>query len=102
MIDTDDISEKLTKPREGTYHARHDPQGNATVCQTLVLAVAEIADRDPMELDPLYHAIDPDTLDDFVESSGSKGSEGNVSFAFEGYDVTVYASGLIAIERPRD
>lgn len=102
MIDTDDISERITKPSEGTYHARHESRGTATVCQTLVLAVAEIDGRDPLELDPLYHAVDPDTLDDFAGSSDDGGFDGSVSFAFEGYDVTVYASGLIAIERPRD
>lgn len=102
IIDTDDISEKITRPRPGTFHARHDPQDGETVCHTLVLAVAAIADRDPLSLDPLYRTVDPDTLDDFVESSDPEAFEGSVSFAYEGYDVTVYASGLIEIERSRE
>jgi hypothetical protein len=53
---------------------------------------------DPLELEPLYETLDPDVVNDFVESGGVPDVGGHVEFTFEGYDVTVHASGLFEIK----
>lgn len=47
--------------------------------------VARVDDTDPLELDPLYHAIDPDLLDSLSDETGFTGLE----FSYHGYTVTV-------------
>lgn len=56
--------------------------------ETVVAALAENADVDPLEFDvPLYEAIDPDALDALFE--GSETAQLRVTFTYESYDVTV-------------
>lgn len=101
MIDTNETPDDAPESRTETHHVHYDPESPVGLSELLVMSVADIADEDPLELEPLYETIDPDTLDDFVESGGTAELDGHVSFAFEGYDVTVHASGLLEI-RPAD
>lgn len=48
---------------------------------------------DPLELPPLYEVIDPDALDVLVSST----ARGEVSFTYEGYQVTVNCSGTVGV-----
>jgi hypothetical protein len=59
--------------------------------------VASIAEADPMDLPPLYDVVDPDVLDAFCSSRTSKDLRRHVSFEYEGFEVTVYCSGLIEL-----
>ncbi|WP_049901819.1 HalOD1 output domain-containing protein [Natrinema sp. J7-1] len=51
--------------------------------------VARTSDTDPVELEPLYDAIDPDLLDSLPAEAGFTSLE----FAYHGYIVTVTATG---------
>ncbi|WP_226004290.1 HalOD1 output domain-containing protein [Natrinema salinisoli] len=49
--------------------------------------VARATDTDPLELDPLYDAIDPDLLDSLPDSDGFSSLE----FSYHGYTISVAA-----------
>lgn len=101
MIDTNETRDDAPERRAETHHVHYDPAADASASELLVRAVADISDTDPLDLEPLYETLSPDTLDDFVESGGRSDVGGHVSFVFEGYHVRVYASGLLEI-RPAD
>ena len=61
--------------------------------ERVVRGVSNAAGCDPLELPPLFGAIDPDALDATIRSL----SDGTVSFRFVGYDVTVDSHGEIEL-----
>lgn len=66
----------------------------------LVMAIAEIAETDPLEQPPLNAVIDPDALDELFH--GGVSSEGSdmdkVSFNYHGYRVTLHRDGDMIIQ----
>lgn len=98
MINANETPNDVPKHRTETHHVHYDPKTSIAPSETLVIAVADIADVDPLEMEPLYETVDPDTVNDFVESGGVPDVGGHVEFTFENYDVTVHASGLFEIE----
>lgn len=96
MIDTNETRD-AANGRTETHHVHYDPESSVRLSELLVMSVADIADEDPLELEPLYETIDPDTLDDFVASGGSATLDGHISLDYEGYHLTVHASGLLEI-----
>lgn len=101
MIDTNETGDDAAKRRTETHHVHYDPKTNTGPSETLVFAVADIADVDPLDLDPLFETVDPDTLDEFVESGGVPEVGGRMEFTFADHRVTVHASGLFDV-RPLD
>lgn len=81
--------------RSGVYRAMHDPDGPATVSDTVIEAVAAVADVDPTTtLIPLSERIDPDALDGlFVDGEGDV----QLSFTVCGLEVLVRSDGRIRI-----
>lgn len=70
-----------------------------TASERVIRRVSTAADSDPVELPPLYDAIDPDALDALVERM----SDGTVSFVYAGYEVIVENDGTVDLgERPVD
>lgn len=73
-----------------------------TPSERVVDAVAEAEDVDPIELEPLYAAIDPDALDAVVRSQ----QEGRIAprtstlvrFEYQGYRVTVAGDGAVDVD----
>lgn len=57
--------------------------------EAVVHAVASLTDTDPLELEPLYHAIDPDTLDGVFERGPESGVEAEITIEFNDCTVTV-------------
>lgn len=72
------------------------------VSQRIVQAAATITDVDPLELPPLFEAVDPDALDALVSSSAASGTGPLVEFRYEGYVVTVAQGGEVALSKPGD
>ncbi|MFO7925412.1 MAG: HalOD1 output domain-containing protein [Halobacteriota archaeon] len=71
----------------------------STVSERVIRGVSTADDSDPVELPPLYDAIDPEALDAVVKRM----SDGAVSFVYAGYEVTVESDGTIDLgERPVD
>ncbi|MCL9813859.1 HalOD1 output domain-containing protein [Natranaeroarchaeum aerophilus] len=67
------------------------------ISTAVVEALADANDVDPLELDPLYEAVDPDALDSlFSTSDGSTGiPHGTVRFTTNGYEVEVTSTGRV-------
>lgn len=64
----------------------------------VVRAVADAADADPLDLPPLYDAVDPDSFDVLLslpaELDGGESTE-VASFTYWEYDVTVFGDGSV-------
>lgn len=67
---------------------------NETVSERVIQAVATTSSADPLELPPLYDAVDPDALDSLVTEM----TDGEVVFAYAGYEVTVRSDGTIMVD----
>lgn len=78
----------MYEPDTGSYRARFD--GDAPSPSAAVLDVlAAVEATDPVELPPLFQAVDPEALDALVSSAEPADDPLSVSFAYEGNDVTV-------------
>lgn len=76
------------------YESDEDTSTSAEpVSTTVVDAVAAAAGREPHELEPLYHVLDPDALDHIFEDSGTQNTHrvGRVEFTYCGFEVVVSA-----------
>jgi hypothetical protein len=58
-------------------------------------AVSAASGEDPMEMEPLHSAIDPDSIDRLFDSHGdtSRQSDLRLEFSFNGYGVQVSETG---------
>lgn len=65
----------------------------------VIEAVAIATDREPMALEPLYDAIDPEALDAFVLSTKTRptAATSTVAFGLDGHDVTVHCDGTVVV-----
>lgn len=59
----------------------------------VVSTVAEHAEADPTELEPLYTIVDPDALERLFQQD----VDARVAFPYHGYEVVVHSSGTIEI-----
>ncbi|QLG64342.1 hypothetical protein HUG12_20765 (plasmid) [Halorarum salinum] len=87
-----------------TYHVRHDPAGAADVTTTVVHALADAMGTDVTGIEfSLHDSVDPEALDRLFapRDDGTPRPPGHVAFSVEGYRVTVYSGGDIAITPPR-
>lgn len=74
--------------------------GTRNVSDSVVEAVAEAEGVDPLELTPpLFEVIDPDALDQVFAPTPTDGRmEGQVTFSYKGYNVTVHGDGYVSVE----
>lgn len=99
VIPNDDsrVSDVEYDPETDAYHATFDPNAvsaNAAVIQS----VAAVMGVDPLKIDPLYEAVDTDSLDTLIRAASQKSSPYiSTSFRFEGADVTVHGDGTVAV-----
>ena len=81
--------------RQGVYRATHDPDGPATVSDTVIEAIAEVAGIDPTNtVIPLSERVDPDALDALFAADDG---DAQVSFRVCGLDVLVRSDGNVRI-----
>lgn len=64
------------------------------LCTTIVEAVADETDADPLSMTPLATVVDPDALDTLVNT----GTDVQVSFEYDGHSVHVRADGTVAVD----
>jgi hypothetical protein len=69
----------------GTVRYPHDPADDAKPSERVVRSVAALTDTDPVDLPPLYDAIDPEALDRLVDSQAD--SECEIAFQYAGTEV---------------
>lgn len=75
------------------------PTESTPVSESVIEAVADEKDVDPMELTtPLYSVIDPDALDRVVDSTPSQDPmDVHVTFTYSDCEVTVYGDGHVSV-----
>ncbi|WP_157231406.1 HalOD1 output domain-containing protein [Halostagnicola larsenii] len=82
---------------EDTFRAEYDSRRDQPSL-AVVAVVAAVDDRDPGELTPLHFVIDTEALDDLFTETAAEGlRNGNLSFSYEGFDVTAFSRGTIEI-----
>lgn len=64
------------------------------VSEAVVDAIADAAGTDPLSIDPIYDAIDPDALEMLFRGTGS---EVTLRFDHEGFSVEVDGHGTIRV-----
>ncbi len=68
----------------------------------VIEAITVAANRPPLEGPPLYDAIDSEALDDIFDGSDDRPpAQIEVSFTYDGFDVTVSGAGQVTV-RPAD
>ena len=63
--------------------------GDATVSETVIEAVADAADVDTTSLPPLYYYVDPDALDKLFARRRTGNPEITTEFVYAGYEIRV-------------
>ncbi|MCY4732791.1 hypothetical protein KY092_19840 [Natronomonas gomsonensis] len=68
---------------------------STAVIETIAIA----ANTDPSEIEPLYDSVNSDALDNLIESSATRPTNGvtTVSFTASAYEVSVTGSGTVAV-----
>jgi hypothetical protein len=85
-------------PDEGVYRAIFDADGVAP-SMAVIGAISTVADKDPLNIEPLYSTIDPEALDTlFAHSSRSEGDK-HARFSVEGYSVLLSSYGCITVRQ---
>jgi hypothetical protein len=71
------------------------------VCSGLALGLAEVLDRDPARMTPISSVVDCDALQMLFQPRryGDLRDDVSVSFPYDVYEVSVYASGRVVVQR---
>ena len=75
------------------------PPESAQISQRVVKEVAEETGTDPLELEPLFDVINPESLNTLFEptKNGAFRTTGSVTFEYAGCDVTVHADASLEV-----
>lgn len=82
---------------EDTFHVKFDPDDDSII-ETIVTAVSAIHNKPFDGMDPLAHHIDPTLLEHLVTDSHPEMISGEVTFQYEGLNITVDGEGDIYLE----
>ncbi|SIR91601.1 HalOD1 output domain-containing protein [Natronorubrum thiooxidans] len=69
---------------------------NDSISLSVIEALAAETGTDPTELEPLYHAIDPEALDQLFQAETT--ANANVTFAYGSHTVEVRGDGTIIVD----
>ena len=83
-------------PITETYHAQCKWVGPDELCLSIVDAVATATDQEPREMEPLFAALDPDPLQELLNSAGDDDIQ--VSFTYEECAIVVASSGDLVVQ----
>lgn len=85
---------------KGVYRVGYDPAIDETSL-AVVSAVATVSGTDPLELDPLYDAVNPPSLDELFDPSKreEQSRDCRMTFRFCEFGITVDGSGMIELRR---
>lgn len=82
----------------GQYYVDVSLEEPDSVADAVIYGVAEIRDRDPIELPPLGNVVDTDSLTTIFHSAGDSDATVAVTFEYSGFVVTVHDNGQIRFE----
>ena len=86
----------MDRPRYGdSVVTTFDWTGTTAPSTALITAMAEVNDVEPLALEPLFHAVDPDALDSLFAPTGKVYDRltGTVEFDYAGHRIVITASG---------
>lgn len=86
-------------PEANAYYARHEWTGDGSLSVTLITALADVTDTDPMSMEPLGSYVNPGALNALFETRDENQSptSGRLELPINDYHVTIYADGEIVI-----
>ncbi|WP_436346067.1 HalOD1 output domain-containing protein [Natronorubrum sp. FCH18a] len=84
-------------PTTGTFHRQFDADSD-TIIGAIVESVGAVTNCDPTTMTALYETIDPEALATLVRSNRDRPIE--VSFSYEGCQVSVSNRGTVVVEPP--
>lgn len=87
----------MAGPIESDADDRHISTTHRRPSMVVIDAVAEELSVDPIDVGPLADKIDPDALNELVNSMDS----GMITFPFEEFEVTVDSDGEVSLESTR-
>ena len=70
--------------------------GGTSGSEQVIQTVASQSNTDASDLPPLFHTLDPDSLDTLIREM----KEGEVSFEYAGYNITVNTDGVVTTDEP--
>ena len=79
-----------------TVRTRFD-QETVPASLAVVATLADVMDADSAELDPLYDAVDPDSLDALCGVRTGRDGAAHVTFTHEAHAITVSSYGVVTI-----
>lgn len=72
--------------------------GNQSVAEAVVEAVADVEGANPESLPPMERSINPDALDSLFDTAGDEAQLGGcVTFSYYGYTVAVRSTGQVLL-----
>lgn len=79
--------------------AQFDSTIDDSASVAVVRSVAAVSGEDPVEMDPLYDAVDPDALDSLYRSSRRTQNETKltIEFSYNGYRVRLSGDGELSL-----
>lgn len=82
-----------------SYHVSHQWDSGQSLITTIVYAISGISDTHPWDISPLGETLDVEALEKLLHQLSNKNhcTTSYISFPFEDWVVTVYASGKIVI-----
>lgn len=83
-------------PEEPPYSTSFDVT-EVPLTVAVVAAVSEVADEDPLDLEPLHSSVDTEALAELVSGRRAFEEGVHVTFTFYGYYVTVSSYGRITV-----
>lgn len=75
----------------------HTTEHDVELTTEIAHAVAETVGVDPLELEPLYDAVDPEMIENLLETPDVS-EESSVTFEYAGLQVTVEGEGTVRVE----
>ena len=98
--DARDVSKLVdVRGQTETYHAHYDSSNERTLSETIIEAVADVADVDPTTtLIPLSERVDPDALDALFDGQETRADHSSrVVFYLCGLEVVAHGDGHVRI-----
>ncbi|WP_049928981.1 HalOD1 output domain-containing protein [Halopiger goleimassiliensis] len=85
-------------PAEDEYVTTFDPDAGESASESVITAVAALSGTRPVDLPPLYEAVDPDALDSLIaHARRTDAGTHELWFSYDGFDVSVRSDGRIRI-----
>lgn len=85
------------RPYQPEYQTRHDFSTPKSLHLTVVESLAAVEEASPTEVDPLYDAVDTDSLERLFAHATARESTLSAAFPVRGWTVTVHSDGRVLV-----